>query len=869
MASIISGFEYDIFISYRHNDNRSGWVSELVKSLQEELAATIKEPISVYFDTNPHDGLLETHSVDKSLEGKLKSLILIPIISQTYCDTRSFAWQHEFCVFNKMSQADGLGRDIKLANRNVASRILPLKIHDLDAEDKTLLENELGSAMRSIEFIYRSPGVNRPLSPSDSPEKNINKTFYRDQINKVANAVKEIVFGIKYKDKGYEAPRQEEAEATKIKPTGKSTASNNSLAVLPFKSLTQDASQAYFADGVMENILIQLSSLRHLRVISRTSVMRYEKTTKSAAEIATELGVKYLLEGSAQSHGSKVRIHVQLIDAALDQHVWGKVFVENLEDIFTIQNTVAETVARELNASLLPDESAKLNEIPTKNLAAYDLFLKGRHAFHQWNLAGYKIAEKYFKQALELDPDFGQAYSHLASTYSALMSWNGDLSPEESLEKINIYLPEAIKRGATDNDYHTKAYVAFFMAKDFEAAEKWLQKAMELGPNNADVLYTYSYVLNMMGRSEEALSYVAKAKVIDPISVAAFNYLGISLYLLKRYEEAISTFQEALQLYPHSLRQRDHLARVYLTAGDFQSTVDTVQAGLQFSNIRPPSMVAYQAAGHVGLHQMEKANVLLEELITRSQRKEKGIHLYIAHVYHALGDTSKALVWMDKAMASNDIDLIWRNVDPLLKNLPQTSATPDYQGAEQFIITKLQKELPGSLSYHNFDHIQDVLQAVMTIGSNEKVSEEELQLLRIAALFHDSGFIFSPRQHEEKGCEIANQFLPSFGFSKNKLVVICGMIMATRIPQTPQTLLDKILCDADLDYLGREDFYEIGARLSQEMRAGGLVETEREWNLIQKTFLESHRYHTRYSQTNREEKKKQHLQELVSKLNRH
>ena len=197
MASIISGYEYDIFISYRHNDNRSGWVTELVKSLQEELAATIKEPISVYFDTNPHDGLLETHSVDKSLEGKLKSLILIPIISQTYCDTRSFAWQHEFCVFNKMSQADGLGRDIKLANRNVASRILPLKIHDLDVEDKALLENELGSAMRSIEFIYRSPGVNRPLSPSDSPEKNINKTFYRDQINKVANAVKEIVFGIK------------------------------------------------------------------------------------------------------------------------------------------------------------------------------------------------------------------------------------------------------------------------------------------------------------------------------------------------------------------------------------------------------------------------------------------------------------------------------------------------------------------------------------------------------------------------------------------------------------------------------------------------------------------------------------------------
>ena len=119
MSSIIPGHEYDIFISYRQNDNRSGWVSEFVRSLQEELAATIKEPVSVYFDSNPHDGLLETHNVDKSLEGKLKCLIFIPILSQTYCDPKSFAWQHEFCVFNKLAK-DQFGRDIKLSNGNVA-----------------------------------------------------------------------------------------------------------------------------------------------------------------------------------------------------------------------------------------------------------------------------------------------------------------------------------------------------------------------------------------------------------------------------------------------------------------------------------------------------------------------------------------------------------------------------------------------------------------------------------------------------------------------------------------------------------------------------------------------------------------------------
>ncbi|MEO5601252.1 MAG: hypothetical protein ABIR06_10015, partial [Cyclobacteriaceae bacterium] len=144
MPSLIPDYEYDIFISYRHNDNRSGWVTEFVKNLQEELSATIKEPVSVYFDINPHDGLLETHNVDKSLEGKLKCLIFIPIISQTYCDLKSFAWQHEFVAFNKMMSQDPFGRDIKLPKGNVASRILPIQIHDLDGDDKVLFEKELG-----------------------------------------------------------------------------------------------------------------------------------------------------------------------------------------------------------------------------------------------------------------------------------------------------------------------------------------------------------------------------------------------------------------------------------------------------------------------------------------------------------------------------------------------------------------------------------------------------------------------------------------------------------------------------------------------------------------------------------------------------
>jgi tetratricopeptide (TPR) repeat protein len=198
MSSIIQGFEYDIFISYRQKDNKyDGWVTEFVSNLKGELDSTFKEEVSVYYDINLNDGLLETYNVNASLNQKLKCLILIPVISQTYCDPKSYAWQNEFVAFNGNARSDEFGMDIILSNGNVAKRILPVKIHDLNTEDRLLLENELGAPLNAVNFIYKEVGVNRPLRPSDNKYENQNKTDYRNQINKVANAVKEIIDSIK------------------------------------------------------------------------------------------------------------------------------------------------------------------------------------------------------------------------------------------------------------------------------------------------------------------------------------------------------------------------------------------------------------------------------------------------------------------------------------------------------------------------------------------------------------------------------------------------------------------------------------------------------------------------------------------------
>lgn len=858
MPSVLPAFEYDIFISYRHNDNRSGWVTEFVKALKEELSATIKEPVSLYFDSNPYDGLLETHNVDKSLEAKLKCLIFIPVLSQTYCDPKSFAWQHEFCVFNKLAQADKkYNRDIKLNSGNVGSRLLPVKIHDLDEEDKSIIESEIGGVLRAIEFIYKEPGVNRPLKPSDHRNDNQNKTDYRNQVNKVANAVKEIINGITKPSSSTRVTSPLVVEASDTR---------ESIAVLPFRNMSNDSGQEYFSDGITENIIIQLAANKKLRTISRTSVMRYKKTEKSAPEIAAELGVNFILEGGVQTHQNKIRINVQLIDAVKDDHVWSKVFNESMDDIFEIQSSLAEVVATELRASFESGTNTVAEGVPTKDMEAYNLFLKGRHAFNQWRVEGYRTATDYFKLALAKDPDFQQAYSYLASCYSARMSWNGDLSPEEAKKNIDVYLEEAWKRGPQDNDFLTKAFVEFFVHKNFAEAERIFLEIINRNQNNADVVYAYCYLLNMMGRFDEAMSCLNKAKVLDPLTPASYNYEAITLYLMGNYDKAVHVLNDALQRYPTVLRFYDFKARIFLTQQKWEQVKITVLDGLENANIRPPSLLAYLAAAYASAGNLEECRTLLDELIKRSEAQEKGVNMYIVHVYVAMEDVSNAKLWLAKANATNDVDLIWLHVDPLLKELNNSPAhSPDFAGAEKNICNLLSREMPA-LPYHNIDHVYDVVESAMRIAETEGVSNEELSLIRLAAFFHDVGFIREAKGHEAHGAAIAKEILPTFGLSEAQVESICSMIMATQLPQTPMNKLDKILCDADLDYLGRDDFFEIGARLYQELKETGLVETEREWNIMQRTFLQSHKYHTRFGRENREARKQERLQEITAKL---
>jgi len=584
MASLIPGYEYDIFISYRQKDNKhDGWVTDFVNNLKGELESTFKEEISVYFDINPHDGLLETHDVVASLKDKLKCLVFIPIISQTYCDSKSFAWQHEFCAFNKLAKGDQFGRDIRLSSGNVANRILPVKIHDLDQEDKIILENELGGALRSVDFVYKSSGVNRPLRASeDHPQDNLNKTHYRDQINKVANAVKEIIVAIKkYNQKDEEVPKTvfkpasvtRKRNKTKIiigsvillpliilgyflipthfKPKDKV---DKSIAVLPFKSLSDDPDKQYLADGMMDAILLHLSKIKDLRVMSRTSVEKYRKTDKTLNVIGKELEVSYLLEGSFQKFGDNARLIVQLIKTGKEGHIWANDYDRNWSDIFKVQSEVAQKVADELNTAITPEEKQLINKIPTTSLTAYDFFQRGKVEYVNYRMENkieaLKMAEHYYHTALEYDSTFAEAYAGLAMTYIDKNYFTSNYFTENFLDSTLILADRALLY----NDHLAEAYYAravyYSKHKNTEQALKEFDKALKYNPNYWEV---YNQQVSMYLDSDYIKAIGCKLKVLSLNHgrelPGLINSLGVVFAFYAGFpEKAKYYFQQALKL---------------------------------------------------------------------------------------------------------------------------------------------------------------------------------------------------------------------------------------------------------------------------------------------------------------------------------
>jgi adenylate cyclase len=545
MGSIVPGYEYDIFISYRQKDNKGDrWVSEFVEALKTELDSTFKEEISVYFDINIHDGLLETHDVNASLKDKLNCLVFIPVISRTYCDPKSFAWENEFCTFNKLAKEDPSGRDIKLNGGNVSSRILPVKIHDLDLDDKILLENELEGALRAIEFIYKESGVNRPLKPTDNKYDNQNKTDYRNQINKIANAIKEIIGGMKKPSssiatiilKDYPINSQNKSEVF------------DSIAVLPFSNMSSNPEQEYFSDGISEEIINVLAQLPNLKVAGRTSSFTFKGRNEDLRTIGEKLGVRTILEGSVRSSGNRIRITAQLINAESGFHLWSEKYDRELKDIFEIQDEISLAIVEELKIKLFEADRTKLLKRETQNLKAYNFYLKGRFF---WNnnrtKAGIENAITYFEKTIETDPDYAPAYIGLADAYTVLADW-GYIQTNKAAPKIKEFLIKSWELDDSHAHYHTSMMYISLLECNWMKAELESKKAIELNPDYPVFHHFYALYQMCLGNFSIASEHNNRARELDPLSVI-FNFAGgLILYMSRQFDNATKQFQKTLEL---------------------------------------------------------------------------------------------------------------------------------------------------------------------------------------------------------------------------------------------------------------------------------------------------------------------------------
>jgi TolB-like protein len=332
-----------------------------------------------------------------------------------------------------------------------------------------------------------------------------------------------------------------------------------SIAVLPFANISLDPEDAYFADGIHDEILAQLSKIRDLKVISRTSVMSYrEENRPPLPEIATKLGVANILEGSVRLAGNRVRITIQLIEAASDAHLWTETYDRELTaaNIFSIQSDVATTVAEALRAALSPEEQDRLASAPTENLAAYEAYLLGRQRLARLTAAASAEAVEYFQQAIELDPEFALAYAGLADSYvvqvyfGGLPSVGGSAS-EEGLAKAQAAADKALALDDQLGEVYKSLAGIKHQRQDLQGAEAMYRRALELNPNYAMAHAWYGDLLrSYLGRPEEALALHKKAADLDPLSVEIITSVGMTLESLGRFDEALARYQRAIEINP-------------------------------------------------------------------------------------------------------------------------------------------------------------------------------------------------------------------------------------------------------------------------------------------------------------------------------
>ena len=432
-----------------------------------------------------------------------------------------------------------------------------------------------------------------------------------------------------------------------------------SLAVLPLENLSRDPGEEYFTDGMTDELITDLAQIGELRVISRTSVMRFKGTRKPLPEIARELNVDAVVEGTVERYGDHVRVRAQLIRAADDRHLWAETFEREPEDILALQSEVASAIARQVQVKLLPGPRGGVR--PVKS-AVYEEYLKGRFAWNKRSEAGLQEGIEHFQQAIATDPNYAAAYSGLADSYTT-MGYLSYIAPKEAFPQARAAAVKALELDSTLAEPHASlAYVRFYHDWDWPGAEAEFRQAVALNPNYAAAHDWYSYFLTAVGRPEEALVEIRRAQEIDPLSLVISTDIGFQLYYQKRYDEAISQLRKTLQMNPKFPLAHLWLGRAYQQKQMYEEAIAEYR---ETDAALPDWVVTLAAIGNVEgvAGKRREARDILAKLNTLAQKKY--VTPYgVALVYDGLGEKDQALSWLDKALDDRSHWLVWIRLDP-------------------------------------------------------------------------------------------------------------------------------------------------------------------------------------------------------------
>jgi TolB-like protein len=437
-----------------------------------------------------------------------------------------------------------------------------------------------------------------------------------------------------------------------------------SIAILPLLNYSGDPKQEYFADGMTEELTTELGQVTSLRVISRTSTMAYKGTTKTLPEIAKELHVDGIVEGSIEREAGRVRVTVQLIDSKTDQHIWAHSYDRDMTSVLELQSDVARAIADQIRIELTPQQQARLNRTQHVNPQAVELYLQGMQCL---NTGEPKDAIGFLRQAIEKDPDYAAAHAALANAYG----WTGEAGWMSYTEAFSQQKAEALKTIELDNsrpEGHLElGLAAMNQSWDWATQKRELVRALALAPSSTSVHWAYSFYLDHVGRTDEAITEANVALQLDPISSGSYMNLAWVYYFGHKYDQALEAMQQVAALHANPAASLFPLGAIYVEKGRYDEGIEEFK---QLGDM--PHALGHMGNAYARAGKTAEARAILPKLMQHIEKN--GVGRYeIALVYAGLRENDNAFAWLEKAFQSRDKGVTYLKIDPCLDPLRSDS----------------------------------------------------------------------------------------------------------------------------------------------------------------------------------------------------